>query len=183
LWSQSLRGVRTHSSSNSARCRPSSTKKQGDLCSSDKTSNRSGQVEHLPKERLIGPKTSSAESLICQGKAALGLQWGRPESSCSSDATPSDAGAIHHRGAAYPGRTQGSPGKRSGPASRELCLPKARVPLGASRNVLPTYAGGLGLHRAHAERDACCLGSPRRRAPPPRPSSLPRRKGAPRLPP
>jgi hypothetical protein len=38
-------GVRTHNSSNSARCRPSSTKKQGDLCSSDKTSSRSGQVE------------------------------------------------------------------------------------------------------------------------------------------
>jgi hypothetical protein len=30
-------GVRTHSSSNSARCRPSSMKKRGGLCSSDKT--------------------------------------------------------------------------------------------------------------------------------------------------
>jgi hypothetical protein len=53
------------------------------------------------------------------------------------------------------------------------------VPLGASRNVLPTYVGGLGPHRAHAGRDACRPGSPRRRAPPPRPSSPPRREGAP----
>jgi hypothetical protein len=35
-------GVRTHSLSNSVRCRPSSTKKRGDLCSSGKTSSRSG---------------------------------------------------------------------------------------------------------------------------------------------
>jgi hypothetical protein len=52
-------GVRAHSSSNSARCRPSSTKKRGDLCSSNKTSSKSGQVEHLPEERDIGPRTSS----------------------------------------------------------------------------------------------------------------------------
>jgi hypothetical protein len=39
-------GVSTHSSSKSARCRPSSTKKQDNLCSSDKTSGRSGQAEH-----------------------------------------------------------------------------------------------------------------------------------------
>jgi hypothetical protein len=39
-------GVRTHSSSKSARCRPSSTRKQDNLWSSGKTSGRSGQVEH-----------------------------------------------------------------------------------------------------------------------------------------
>jgi hypothetical protein len=39
---RSLLGIRTHNSSNSVRCRPSSTKKQGDLCSSDRTSSRSG---------------------------------------------------------------------------------------------------------------------------------------------
>jgi hypothetical protein len=61
-------GVRTHSSSNSARCRPSSTKKRGGLCSSDKTSSRSGQAEHLPEERLIRPNTSSVESLTMPGQ-------------------------------------------------------------------------------------------------------------------
>jgi hypothetical protein len=61
-------GVRTHSSSNSARCRPISTKKRGGLCSSDKTSSRSGQAEHLPEELLIGPETSSAVSLTMPGQ-------------------------------------------------------------------------------------------------------------------
>jgi hypothetical protein len=46
LWSQSLRGVRTHSSSKSVRCRPSSTRKQDNLCSSGRTSGRSGQAKH-----------------------------------------------------------------------------------------------------------------------------------------
>jgi hypothetical protein len=32
---------------------------------------------------------------------------------------------------------------------RKLCLPKARVPPGASRNNFLTHAGGLGPHRAH----------------------------------
>jgi hypothetical protein len=119
----------------------------------------------------------------CQGKAAPGLQRGRPESGCSGNTTPSDAGAIHHRGAVYPGRTQESPGGRRGPTGRELCLPKARVPPGASRRDFSIHARSLGPHRAHAGRDACSPGSPRQRPPPPRPSSPPRRKGASRLPP
>jgi hypothetical protein len=56
-------------------------------------------------------------------------------------------------------------------------------PPGASRRDFPIHAGSLGPHRAHTGRDACSPGSPRQRAPPPRPSSLPRREGAPRLPP
>jgi hypothetical protein len=35
-------------------------KKWGDLCSSDKTSSKSGQAEHSPEERVIGPGTSGA---------------------------------------------------------------------------------------------------------------------------
>jgi hypothetical protein len=61
-------GVSTHSSSKSARCRPSSTKKQGNLCSSDKTSSRSGQAEHSPEKRVIRPGTSSAVSLTMPGQ-------------------------------------------------------------------------------------------------------------------
>jgi hypothetical protein len=56
-------------------------------------------------------------------------------------------------------------------------------PPGASRHDFSIHAGSLGPHRAHAGCDACSPGSPRQRAPPPRPSSPPRRKGAPRLPP
>jgi hypothetical protein len=83
----------------------------------------------------------------------------------------------------YLGRTQESPGGCRGPTGRELCLPKARVPPGASRRDFPIHAGSLGPHRAHAGRDACGPGSPRQRAPSPRPSSPPRRKGALRIPP
>jgi hypothetical protein len=46
-------GVRTHSSSKSARCRPGSTRKQDNLCSSGRISGRSGQAEHRPEKRVI----------------------------------------------------------------------------------------------------------------------------------
>jgi hypothetical protein len=119
----------------------------------------------------------------CQGKAATGFQWGQPELGCSSNTTPRDAGTIDHRRAAYPGRAQESPGGCRGPIGRKLCLPKAGVPLGASCRDFPIYAGSLGPHRAHTQHGACGPGSPRQRAPPPQPSSPPRREGALRLPP
>jgi hypothetical protein len=50
---QSLRGVRTHSSSKSARYRPGSTRKQDNLCSFGKISIRSGQAERRPEKRVI----------------------------------------------------------------------------------------------------------------------------------
>jgi hypothetical protein len=109
----------------------------------------------------------------CQGKAAPGFQWGRPEPGCSSNTTPSDAGTIHHRWVAYLGRAQESPGGCRGPTSRKLCLPKARVPPGASRCDFPIHAGSLGPHRAHAGHSACGPRSPQQRAP----------SRAPRLPP
>jgi hypothetical protein len=121
----------------------SSTKKRGDLCSSNKTSSKSGQAERSQEERDIGPGTSSAALLTMPGQCRPGLQRGQPEPSCCGDVTSNDAGAIYHQGAAYLGRTQGPPGKCRSPTSRELCLPKARVPLGASRSVLPTHARGL----------------------------------------
>jgi hypothetical protein len=104
-------------------------------------------------------------------------KWGRPKPGYSGNSTPSDAGAIHHRGAAYLGRTQESPGGCRGPTGRELCLLKARVPPGASRRDFLIHVGSLGPHRAPAGHDTCSPGSPRQRAPPPRPSSPPRRKG------
>jgi hypothetical protein len=117
------------------------------------------------------------------GQGYPSFQWGWPEPGCSSNTTTSDAGTIHHRGAAYLGRAQESPGGCRGPTGRKLCLPKARVPPGASRRDFPIHTGSLGPHRAHAEHGTCGPGSPRQRAPPPRPSSPPRREGAPRLPP
>jgi hypothetical protein len=105
------------------------------------------------------------------------------EPGCSGNASPRDVGAINHRGAANPGRAQESPGGRRGPTGRKLRLPKVGVPLGTSRRDFPIHAGSLGLHRAHAQHSACGLGTPRQRAPSPRPSGPPRREGAPRLPP
>jgi hypothetical protein len=69
------------------------------------------------------------------------LQRGRPESGCSGNTTPSNAGAIHHRGAVYPGRTQESPRGCRGPTGRELCLPKARVPPRSIAQRLPNTCG------------------------------------------
>jgi hypothetical protein len=91
--------------------------------------------------------------------------------------------AINHRGAAYPGRAQESPGGCRGPTGQKLYLPKAGVPLGASRRDFPIHAGSLDPHRAHAQHSACGPGTPRQRAPPPQPSNPHRREGAPRLPP
>jgi hypothetical protein len=79
-----------------------------------------------------GPGRPAPHCRRCQGKAAPSFQWGRPEPGCSSDTTPSDVGTIHHRGAAYLGRAQESPGRCRVPTGRELCLPKAGVPPGAS---------------------------------------------------
>jgi hypothetical protein len=130
-----------------------------------------------------GPGRPTPHRRRCQGEAAPGFQWCRPEPGCGSDTTSSDAGTIHHRGAAYPGRAQESPGRCRGPTGRELCLPKAGVPPKASRRDFPIHAGSLGPHRANAEHRACGPGTPRQRAPLPRSSSPPRREGAPRLPP
>jgi hypothetical protein len=119
----------------------------------------------------------------CQDEAATRFQWSRPEPGCSGNAPLRDDGAINHRGTANPGRAQESPRGRRGPTGRKLRLPKAGVPLGTSRRDFPIHVGSLGSHRAHAQHSACGPGSPRQRAPSPRPSGPPRREGAPRLPP
>ena len=129
------------------------------------------------------PRSPAPRRQRCQGQAAARIQRGWSEPGNRSNAHPRDAGAVNHRGSANPGRTQESPGRRCGPAGREHCLPKARVPPGASRRDFPIHAGSLGLHRAHAQHRACGPGPPRQRAPSTRPSGSPRRKGAPRLPP
>jgi hypothetical protein len=51
-----------------------------------------------------GPGRPAPHRRRCQGKAASGLLRGWSEPGYSSDATPSDAGTIHHRGATYPGK-------------------------------------------------------------------------------
>jgi hypothetical protein len=65
---QTPAGDRAHCLNNSTRCRPSSTKKQSDLCSSDKTSSESGQAGPSPEEHVIRPGTSSAVLLTTPGQ-------------------------------------------------------------------------------------------------------------------
>jgi hypothetical protein len=52
-------GVRTHSSSKSARCRPGSTREQEHLSRSAGTSGRNGQAKLRPQKRVICPRASS----------------------------------------------------------------------------------------------------------------------------
>jgi hypothetical protein len=73
LWSQSLRGVRTHSSSKFARCRPGSTREQEHLSSSGGTSGRNGQTELRPEKCVICPRASSSAlpTTLGQGRHRL----------------------------------------------------------------------------------------------------------------
>jgi hypothetical protein len=153
------------------------------LCSSGKTSSRSGQAEHSPEKRVIRPGTTNAVSLTMPGQDCPRLPAGstriwlqRQYCSEQCQSHPPPRGSVSRENSRISWRMPG-------PTGRELCLPKARVPPGASRSNFPIHAGGLDSHRVHAGRDTCSPGSPRQRAPPPRPSSPPRREGALRLPP
>jgi hypothetical protein len=153
------------------------------LCRSAGTSGRNGRSTPGRRSASSPPGHPAPHHRRRQGEAAAGFQRSRPEPGGSSNASPRDAGAINHRGAAYPRRAQESPGGRRGPMGRKLCLPKAGVPLGTSRRDFPTHAGSLGPLRAHAQHSACGPGMPRQRAPSSRPSGPPRRQGTLRLPP
>jgi hypothetical protein len=154
------------------------------LSSSSGTSGRNGQAKLRPEKRVIYPRTSSTALPTTSGQGRHRLSVGSARTWLQQPgSTPRDAGTIDHRRAAYPGRAQESPGGCRGLMGRKLCLPKAGVPLGASRRDFPIRAGSLGPYRAHVQHGACGPGSPRQRAPLPQPSSPPRREGAPRLPP
>jgi hypothetical protein len=172
-----------HSSSKSARYRPGSTRKQNNLCSFGKISGRSGQAEHRPKKRVTWPRTSSTASPTMPGQGCLRLPVGSARTwlqqryySERYRNHPPPRGGVSRESSRISWKTPC-------PTGRELCLPKAGVPPRVPRRDFPVHAGSLGPHRAHAEHRACGPGSPRQRAPPPRPSSPPRREGAPRLPP
>jgi hypothetical protein len=76
LWSQSLQGVRMHSSSKSARCRPGSMRKHDNLCSFGKISGRSGQAGHRPEKHATWPRTSSTASPTIPGRGYAQLPVG-----------------------------------------------------------------------------------------------------------
>jgi hypothetical protein len=89
---------------------------------------------------------------------------------------PPSRGGVSRENSRISWRMSRSDGPRALP-------PEGKGTPGVSCRDFPIHAGSLGPHRAHAGRDACGPGSPRQRAPPPRPSSPPQQKGALRLPP
>jgi hypothetical protein len=173
----------THSSSKSAGYRPGSTREQERLSRSAGTSSRHGWANLRPEKYVIYPRASSTTSPMTSGSghhphlvgsASTWLQQRCFSARCWSRQPPRGG---ESRGA------QESPGRRRDPTGRELCLPKAGVPLGTSCRDFSIHAGSLGLHRTHAQHRACGPRSPRQRASSPRPSGPPRQEGAPRLPP
>jgi hypothetical protein len=65
---QSLRGVWTHSSSKSVRCRPGSTSEQEHLSRFARTSGRNGQAKFRSEKRVIYPRASSTASPMTSGQ-------------------------------------------------------------------------------------------------------------------
>jgi hypothetical protein len=129
------------------------------------------QAEHSLEKRVIRPGTSSTVSLTMPGQgcprppagsARIWLQRRYYSERCQSHPPP--RGDVSRENSRISWRMPRSDGPKALP-------PEGKGAPGASRNDFPTHAGGLGPHRAHAGRDACSPGSPRQRAPPPRPSS------------
>jgi hypothetical protein len=173
----------THSSSKSAGCRPGSTREQERLSRSAGTSGRHGRANPRPEKYVIYPRASSTASpttsgsghhLHLVGSARTWLQQRCFSARCRSHQPP--RGGKSRGSSRISWKAPRSDGPRALP-------PEGTVPLGTSCRDFPIHAGSLGLHRAHAQHRACGPGSPRQRAPSPRPSSPPRREGAPRLPP
>jgi hypothetical protein len=166
-------GVTTHSSSKSTRCRPGSTRKQDNLCSSSKLSGRRGQAEHQPEKRVIWPRTSSTASPMMLGQGCPRLPVGSARTwlqqqyyseRCPNHPPP--RGGVSRESSRISWRMSRSDGLKALP-------PEGKGTPGASCHDFPIHAGSLGPHRAHAGHSACSPGSPRQRAPPQRPSSPP----------
>jgi hypothetical protein len=137
-------GVRTHSSRKSARCRPSSTRRQDNLCSSGKTSSRSGQAEHWPEKRVIRPGTSSAVSLTTPGQ---GCPW-----------PPAGSARIWPQRQYYSERCRSRPPPRGG-VSRENSRISWRMSRSGGPRALPPEGKGAPRSITQQLPDSC--GKPR----------------------
>jgi hypothetical protein len=115
-------------------------RKQGNLCSSGKTSSRSGQAEHSPEKRVIRPKTSNAVSLTMPGQGCP-----RP---------PAGSARIWLQRQYYSERCRSHPPPR-GDISRENSRISWRMPRSDGPKALPPE--GKGTPRSIAQRlpDSC----------------------------
>jgi hypothetical protein len=126
------------------RCRPSSTRKQGNLCSSGNTSSRSGQAEHSPEKRVIGPGTSSAVSLMMPGQGCH-----RP---------PTGSARIWLQRQYFSEQCRSHPPPRGG-VSRENSKISWRMPRSDGLKALPPEGKGTPRSIAQQLPDSC--GRPR----------------------
>jgi hypothetical protein len=151
-----------HSSSKSVRCKPGSTRKQDNLCSSGRISGRSGQAEHRPEKHVIWPRTSSTASptmpgqgypRLLVGSARTWLQQQYYSERCRNHPPP--RGDVSRENSKISWRMRG-------PTGRKLCLPKAGVPpehraavhTGHTRNTAPAAPGRLGNEHHRCDRRA-----------------------------
>jgi hypothetical protein len=118
--------------------------KRGDLCSSDRTSSRSGQAEHSPEERVIGPEMSSAVSSTMPGQ-------GYPQPSAGPART-----WLQRR--CYFGHCRSRPPPR-GDVSRASSRASWKMPLSNEPRALPP--GGEETPRSIAQRPPDACASPR----------------------
>jgi hypothetical protein len=137
-------GVRTHSSSKSARYRPGSTRKQDNLCSFGKISGRSGQAEHRPEKRVTWPRTSSTALPTMPGQGCLRLPVGSART------------WLQQR--YYSERCQNHPPPRGG-VSRESLRISWKMPRSDGPKALPPE--GRGTPRSIAPRLPDSCGKPR----------------------
>jgi hypothetical protein len=156
---------------------------QEHLSSSGGTSGRNGQSKLRPEKRVIYPRASSTALPTTSGQGRHRLQvgsartWLRQQyysARCRNHRPPK--GGVSRESSRISWRMPRSDGPKALP-------PKGR---GTPRSIalrFPIHAGSLSPHRAHVQHGACCPRSPRQRAPLSQPSSPPRQKGAPRLPP
>jgi hypothetical protein len=114
------------------------------LCSSGKTSSRSGQAEHSPEKRVIGPGTSNAVSLTMPGQGCP-----RP---------PVGSAKIYLQQQCYSEQCRSHPPPRGG-VSRENSRISWRMPRSDGPKALPPE--GKGAPRSIAQRLPDSCGRPR----------------------
>jgi hypothetical protein len=148
-------------------------RKQGNLCSSGKTSSRSGQAEHSSEKRVIRPGTSSVVSLTMLGQgcprppagsARIWLQRQYYSEQCGSHPPP--RGGVSRENSriswrmprfdgpkALPPDGKGAPPEHRATTSR--LMREASVHTGRTRDATPAAPGRLGNEHHRYDRRAC----------------------------
>jgi hypothetical protein len=145
---------------------------QDNLCSSGRTSGRSGQAEHQPEKRVIRPRTSSTASLTIPGQGCprllvgLARTWLQQQyyfERCRSHPPP--RGGVSRENSriswrmprcggpkALPPEGRGTPTEHRAVTSR--FMREASVHTGRTRAATPAAPGRLGHEHHHRDRRA-----------------------------